>query len=280
MRGPTTEENLHIIPPDLRAHTKTTHAYLDLRRKILTGEFQSGQTLAPKAIDETYKTSNTSTQLVLLRLAGEGLIKVRPIKEHVGANNAAINEYVVADFNVRHRMLSTRHGDFVFDLSQRNQQASIETKVLKIQYADQEVASLLEIEEGEKIIFRRTYQYQDDETLVAVSDAYLPFWLVHVLPELEKRDADIHQLMRQLGRKPVWCTETVDVVPSTSFERQVFGLSSDDPSPLLKIQRRVFDKAGRPVLLDFLTDRGDVYRLHYSFPLFNNDIPQNVRDKE
>ena len=85
--------------------------------------------------------------------------------------------------------------------------------------------------------------------------------------------------MRQMGKKPVWCTETVDVVQSTPFERQVFGLSSDDPSPLLKIQRRVFDEEGHPVLLDYLTDRGDMYRLHYSFPLFSDDIPENVRDK-
>jgi hypothetical protein len=250
-----------------------------LRNKILSGDIPIGQVLTPREIDETYKTSNTSTQIVLLRLAGEGLIKVRPLKEHRGANNAAINEYVVADFNVRHRMLSTRHGDFVYDLSPREGQASIETKILKIQYADQEVASLLNMQEGEKLIFRRTYQYQDDETLVAVSDAYLPFWLVHVLPELEKRDADVHALMRQLGKTPFWCTETVDVVQSTPFERQIFGLSSDDPSPLLKIQRRVFDQEGHPLLLDFLTDRGDVYRLHYSFPLFSSDVPENVRDQ-
>jgi hypothetical protein len=276
MRGPTPEENSTVVPSDLRAHTKTTQAYLDIRKKILTGEIPIGQTIAPREIDEIY---NTSTQIVLLRLAGEGLIKVRPMKAHVGANNAAINEYVVADFHVRHRMLSTRHGDFVYDISQRERQASIETKILKIQYADQEVASLLEIHEGEKLIFRRTYQYQNSETLVAVSDAYLPFWMVHVLPELEKQDADVHALMKQMEKKPFWCTETVDVVQSTPFERHIFDLSSDDPSPLLKIQRRVFDEEGHPLLLDFLTDRGDVYRLHYSFPLFRSDVPENIREK-
>jgi hypothetical protein len=34
MRGPTVEENLNIIPPDIRVNTKTSQAYLDLRRKI------------------------------------------------------------------------------------------------------------------------------------------------------------------------------------------------------------------------------------------------------
>ncbi len=279
MRGPSIEENLNVIPSDIRVNTKTSQAYLDLRRKILSGELQPHQILTPKAIDDEYKTSNTSTQLVLLRLAGEGLIKVLPIRERVGANNAAINEYIVADLNIRHRMLSTRHGDFIPDISQRNNQAHIETKIMKIQYADSEIASLLYIDEGKNIIFRRTYQYQNTDKLIAISDAYFPFWLVEVLPELEKPDSDAYQLMIQLGKRPSWCTETVDVVPSTAFERQLFGLSSDDPSPLLKILRRIFDDQGNPLLVDFLTDRGDTYRLHYSFPLFTEGIPEPLREK-
>ncbi len=129
MRGPTIEENLNVIPSDLRANTKTTQAYLDVRRKILTGELKA------------------------------------------------------------------------------------------------------------------------------------------------------YQLMSKLGRTPSWCTETTDVVQSTTFERQIFGLSSDDPVPLLKILRRIFDNEGNPLLADFLTDRGDIYRFHYSFPLFTNGIPKALRDK-
>jgi DNA-binding GntR family transcriptional regulator len=279
MRGPTREENLKVIPSDIRANTKTSQAYLDLRRKILSGELQPHQLISPKAIDEEYKMSNTSTQIVLLRLAGEGLIKVQPIKARIGANNAAINEYRVADLDIRQRMLSTRHGDFIPDVAPRNSQAYIETRILKIQYADSEIASLLNLDEGKNVIFRRTYQYQNTDLLVAVSDAYFPFWLVEVLPELEKTDCDAYQLMRQLGQNPSWCTETIDVVPSTAFERQIFGLSSDDPSPLLKLLRRVFDDNGNPLLADFLTDRGDTYRLHYSFPLFTSGIPEALRDK-
>jgi len=83
--------------------------------------------------------------------------------------------------------------------------------------------------------FYRTYQYRDPETLVAISDTYLPFWFAQVLPELEKPDCDIYQLMFPLGKEPFWCTETVDVVQSTNYERKIFGLSSDDPCALLKI---------------------------------------------
>jgi hypothetical protein len=85
--------------------------------------------------------------------------------------------------------------------------------------------------------------------------------------------------MFQLGKQPSWCTETVDVTQPTSVEREIFGLSIDDPSALLKIVRKVFDEQGNPLSVDFLTDRGDTYRLHYSFPLFAQDIPEAVRDK-
>ena len=125
----------------------------------------------------------------------------------------------------------------------------------------------------------RNLQRRDPETIVAISDTYLPFWFAEMLPELEKPESDIYKLMRQLGKKPTWCTETIDVVQASSVERVMFGLSPDDPSALLKILRRSFDEHGTPLDVQFLTDRGDMYRLHYSFPLFPEDIPEVVREK-
>jgi len=141
------------------------------------------------------------------------------------------------------------------------------------------VAQLLSIAEGERVIFHRNLQRSDPETIVAISDTYLPFWFVEMLPELEKPESDIYELMRRLGKKPTWCTETIDVVQASSKERVMFGLSPDDPSALLKILRCSFDEDGTPLDVQFLTDRGDMYRLHYSFPLFPEDIPVSVREK-
>jgi hypothetical protein len=279
MRGPTPEELLNTPPPELRMSSKTTQAYLDMRRKIITGEYKPGQVIVPKDIEETYKINNTGTQMLLLRLAIEGLVKVLPIKERTWPNNAALNEYRVADLNIRHRMLSTRHGDFVDDISKGGHPAYKETLTLKVQYADAEVAQLLDIAEGEKVVYHRNLQRRDPETIVAISDTYLPFWFAEMLPELEKPESDIYKLMRQLGKKPTWCTETIDVVQASSKERVMFGLSPDDPSALLKILRRSFDEDGTPLDVQFLTDRGDMYRLHYSFPLFAEDIPEAVREK-
>lgn len=278
MRGPTTDQVLNTLPPDLR-DSKTTRAYLDLRKKILTGEYSTGQLISPKEIDDQYKISNTSTQLVLLRLTGEGLLKVQPVKERTWPNNAAINEYRVADLNIRHRIFSTRHGGFVSDISHQSQQAYVENLAIKIQYADAEVAALLNIPEGDKIVFYRSLQRTDPHTIVAISDTYLPFWFADVLPELEKLDCDIYQLLFQLGKQPFWCTETIDIVQATSAERVMLGLSSDDPAPLLKILRRAFDQEGNPLSVDYLTDRGDTYRFHYSFPLFASGIPEALRNK-
>jgi hypothetical protein len=36
---------------------------------------------------------------------------------------------------------------------------------------------------------------------------------------------------------------------------------------------------GHPLSVDFLTDRADKYRFHYSFPSFAQDIPEKLRDK-
>src|ERR1700730_13132573 len=97
MRGPTPEEILQTPPPGLRMTTKITQAYLDLRRKILVGEYQASQDLTTRHIEETYGLNNVATQSVLLRLATEGLVRVLPVLEKAWPNNAAINEYRVAD---------------------------------------------------------------------------------------------------------------------------------------------------------------------------------------
>ena len=72
MRGPTIQEIASSQPSDLRANTKTTQAYLEIRKKILDGTYKANHIITPKSIDDEYNISNTSTQIILLRLAGEG----------------------------------------------------------------------------------------------------------------------------------------------------------------------------------------------------------------
>lgn len=279
MRGPAPEEILNTPPPDLRMATKSTQAFLDIRRKILTGEYPAEYVLTTRAMRELHNLNNTEAQIIFLRLAIEGLVKVLPAREKVWPNYAAYNEYRVANLGVRDRMFSTRHGDFVADISQRGYPAQKETLVLKIQYADAEVARLLNVSEGDQVLYHRNLQRRDAETIVCINDQYLPFWFAPMMPELEKPDSDVYQLMQRLGKKPNWCTETVDVVQASSVERVVFGMSPDDPFALLKILRRSFDEEGNPLDVQFLTDRGDTYRLHYSFPLFASGVPEPVRDQ-
>src|ERR1700730_9916361 len=54
MRGPTREELQKTQPPALRMGSKTTQAYLEMRRKILLGEYPADHVLIPKQIEEEY----------------------------------------------------------------------------------------------------------------------------------------------------------------------------------------------------------------------------------
>lgn len=280
MRGPTAKQILDTPPPELRVSSRVTQAILDVRQKILSGEYQPDKVLVMKNLKDTYGLNNIEAQTALLRLAIEGLVKIQPIKERSWPNNAGLNEYHVADLNIRHRMNSTRQGDFVSDVSQDGYSALKETIELDVQYADEEIATLLCIQANDPVIFHRNLQRRDSETTVAVCDSYIPFWFATMMPEMRKPDYDIYALMKRLGKNPEWCEETVDMVQASSVERILFGLSSDDPSGLFKILRRSFDTEGNPLEVQFLTDRGDTYRLHYSFPLFIDGIPKGVRDKQ
>ncbi len=281
MRGPTPAQLLETLPPGLREATKTNQAYLRVREKILKGDLSADQLITPNEIEKEYRIANIGSQTVLMRLAIEGLVQILPVTERQGPrNNAALNQYRVANLTGRDRMLSTRHGDFVADITQGgNPTASKETLSLEVEYADEEVAGLLALAVGDPVIHHRNLQRRDAETIVCINDSYLPIWLVEMMPELRKPDSDIYQLMRQLGKHPTWCTEQVDAVQPGSIERVLFALSPDDPRTLFKILRRSFDADGTPLDVQFLTDRGDIYRLKYSFPLYKDRIPEAFRDK-
>ena len=146
---------LETLPVELREKSKTGQAYIEVRRKILLGEYQPDQIILPREVEQMYHVSSTGAQNVLSRLAREGLIKVLPIKKKTRATSAARGQYRVADLKMRDRMLTTRHGDFVSDVGKGGYPAYQETLLLKIDYADPEVARLLDIAEGEKVIFHR-----------------------------------------------------------------------------------------------------------------------------
>jgi DNA-binding GntR family transcriptional regulator len=279
MRGPTPQEMLETLPPELRTGSRVNQALLNLRDKILKGEYQVGDELTTRSLKDSHGLNTLESQLALLRLAIEGLVNIQAIQEKVWPHNAALNKYYVADLNVRHRMLSTRQGDFVSDVSQDGEPAFKETLLLEVQYADAEIASLLEISPGDPVVFHRNLQRRSRETVVAICDSFIPFWFAEMMPKMRQPDYDVYQLMRQLGKEPMWCEETVDIVQASSNERILFGLSSDDPVGLFKILRRSFDQNGNPLEVQFLSDLGKTYRLRYSFPLFATGIPEVIRKK-
>lgn len=267
MRGPTGDEILKTPPPELRISSKTAQAYLAVRHKILTREYPAYHVLIPKVIEEEHHINNTTTQMLLMRLANEGLVKVNPIKERIWPNNAALNEYLVADLTHDHKMLAPRLQAGLPDITRESDVPGKETLLLKILYADAEIAQLLALSEGEKVVVYRERERRADKTVVAISDLYAPFWFADVLPDLEQAGSDAYQLMQHIGKKPARCTEAVEVVQARSVERVLFELSPDDPAPLFKVQRHTFDRDDRPLAIEFLTVRSDCYRLQYSFSL-------------
>ncbi len=265
MRGPSREDLQNTPPPILRTSSKTTQAYLEMRRKILTEEYATGQVLIPRHIEEEYQVNNTTTQVLLARLANEGLVRVFPIKERTWPSNASLNEYRVADLTDAHKTLLIRQGTAHLEHEEGTPVTEREILLLKIQYADAEIAQFLALETDKKVVAYRERQRQADHTIVAISDWYFPFWFAEVLPELEHQERDIFSLLQQMGKYPATCSETLEVVQARSLERVLFELSPDDPAPLFKLRQHLFDPEGQPLAVQFLTAKGDHYRFQYAF---------------
>lgn len=263
MRGPTRDEQLKTPPPELRMSSKTAQAYLDVRQKILSGVYPAGEIVVPKQIEADYLINNTSTQVLLMRLANEGLVQVLPIKARTWPNNASLNTYRVADLSQAHIQVARRNTPLLPSSREGSEATETETLLLKIQYADEEIAALLGLKTGERVVFFRERQRDTQQVVFAMSDSYLPFWFAEMLPELEQRQHDLFALLRQQGRHPATYTETVEVMQARSVERVLFELSPDDPAPLLKLQRQTCDKDQTPLVVQFLTIKPEYYRLAY-----------------
>jgi DNA-binding GntR family transcriptional regulator len=264
MRHPTRQDLLATPPPELRQGSKTTQAYLAVRRQILTGELAPGELLSPRQIEDTYQLNNTTTQMLLLRLAAEGLVEVLPVHEHTWPRNASFNSYRVADFSGAHKHLiqaSSMPEAIAAPTGSRELLSS------KIQYADADIAVLLALAEGDKVVWYREREGQAPDAIVAITDTYTPFWFAEMLPELERPEQDLLSLLGQAGKEPAHCQEMVEVGQARSVERVLFALSVDDPAPLLKVQRQIFDAQRQPLAVQFVTLRGERYRLQYTFPI-------------
>ena len=271
MRGPTQEELLKTPPPGLRTSSRTTQAYLAIRHKILAGEYTAGQALLPRQIEEEYHINNTTTQILLARLANEGLVSVQPIKERTWPYNASLNDYHAADLTSEQKVLLTEQRVLSSELARNEQVVEREVLSLKLQYADAEIARLLALPEGDKVFVYRKRQRQADNTVLAIRDLYVPFWFADAIPQLEQNESDLSRLLQQVGKLPARCTETIEVVQASSLERVLFELSPDDPAPLLKLQQQIVDREGQPLAVQFLTMRGEHYRLRTSFSLPSSD---------
>jgi DNA-binding GntR family transcriptional regulator len=75
---------------------------------------------------------------------------------------------------------------------------------VKIQYADAQIAALLVLAEGDKVVWYRQRERQDG-TVLALLDTYAPFWLAEALPELERGERDLLSLMQRVGKQPALC---------------------------------------------------------------------------
>jgi len=205
--------------------------------------------------------------MLLMRLANEGLVNILPVKERSWPNNASLNEYRVADLTQAQKVLAHRlHAELPTSTAETPLPEK-ETLLLTIQYADEEIAGLLGLTTGEKVVVYRERERRPDKTVTAISDWYAPFWFAEMIPELEQTGNDVYQLLQRLGKFPASCTETVDIVQARSVERVLFELSPDDPAPLFKLQRLTLDVANAPLAVQFLTASGSSYRLQYTLSL-------------
>lgn len=272
MRPKDPQELAKLLSPSVRTTSKRGDMYVELREQIILGQIKPGTELVPSAIAKEFNTNNQAAQLNLYRLACEGLVEIRPRHATQWPFNNVLNEYIVRGVVRKPLFLSSRQGGFIDEaqaLGFAPEEIPVEVTMVR---ADEELANLLECPANDAVVFRRTIQRLNNvpnlgSLVVAISDSYLPSRFFRIMPDLHQPNVNLYGMIEsEFGEAATTLEETIYADFADAEARQIFGLSVDSPTPLLRVYRRILNAEGRPIESCWISDRGDIYGLSYRQP--------------
>ncbi|TCS93488.1 GntR family transcriptional regulator [Hazenella coriacea] len=230
------------------AKSKWKEIYQVLKQRIVTGEYQAGQEFPTNfELMKEFEVHAATIQNSVNALIRDGYIA------SAGSTNI---RRTVCDLNT----FPVRRGGF------RDEHSKGTKEVLQMEIIQD--ASLLPENESQlkpPVLYYYTRQWKDDQ-VVAISESFIPqcIPLDKLKEELQAPEARLYETMKSFGQKPNVCVETLVAATPTSDEQEKLQL--DEPTPVVRITRKVYDHKNKLLEYCKLTDRADCYQYTYRVP--------------
>ena len=157
---------------------------------------------------------------------------------------------------------------FAHEMAKRGLRASSRVLDQKVVECDREIASHLQLEEGEKIFVLRRLRLADDEPM-GIQTTHLPLRLAAGLPNEDFSAASLYEtLEKKFAVFPSHARETHSAVSIVGEDAAILGLS--EGSPGLAARRLTYLANGQPLEFVLSVMRGDRYQI-----LLDLTRPQN-----
>jgi GntR family transcriptional regulator len=223
----------------------------DLRERISRGELAPGSRLeTEQELMARYEVSRATVRQALAGLVNDGLVEIR----------RGLGTYV------RKGVMEHRLGGFYSysrEIERHGMRPGTRVRSLQVERASPRVASMLELDPGDRVVALGRIRLADDEALVTET-SYLP---AERFPGLERLDLSKRSLYDTLtsdyGVRPIRARETFEPVLMTEDEAEMLEGSAGGPA--LRVERTTYDGDGHVIEYCHSTVRADRY--HYSVEL-------------
>ena len=223
--------------------------YDALKRMITDGRYKPGDLLPPEpALCAMFNVSRTTVRKAAELLARDGFVGIRQ-----GFGTAVLNYRTMQNLNVI--------SSFTETLTKRGYEVTLQGVTITREPADRDAADALGITEGEDVAHvRRTTAVSG--TPIALIDNYVPYNMVDGIEEYAGRFVSFYRFLEE--RYCIRMEMARDRISACEADPETARLLALPAGSALLNIRRLCVFRGRPVSLDKLRIRGDMYEFEVS----------------
>lgn len=214
--------------------------------RILSGEIKPGETIpTEKTFCEIYDISRTTVRQAITELVNEGyLYRVKSKGTFVSQPKIKTD-------------LTDLFAGFNTELFSRDMIPSVKLIKAELRKADKEEASMLQIPEGEDVVYIVRHQYADGEPMTYVK-SYIKYPLCKFV--LTDEDLSSHSVLDILAKnkqsKVNRMVRTIESASANDFQSKFFGIKKGSPVQICK-HTGYSAEMGTPIIFETLIGRGD-----------------------
>lgn len=224
----------------------------DIKGKIISGKLKSGNKIASEIdLMKEYGVSRVTLRNAISELSNEGLL----IKKQ--GKGTYVNKC-----KLKNKLEHLK--SFTETCNAEGLTSKSKTIITDIIIPSDEQKELLQLEEGDKVLYMRRLRYADNEPIM-YEDDYFPYNKYAFLIE-EALESSLFELLRSRGVEPLTELENGEDVPLSSLEvitathEQVELLECNLGAPIFYLETVVYDNCLKPIHIGHQYMRGERFK--------------------